>query len=107
MLVCICIACLPRRWLHTEPFAVCPAAYIPISACPLVLRWDRWCEALLLSHEGATGPELEPYFQHVVKPLVPLVLYGRFARRDPPCHKQECVYYFWRDRRGYDMTSLR
>ena len=35
----------------------------------------------------------------------PLTLYGRFAARDPPCHKQECVYYFWRDRRCYEVTS--
>ena len=56
-------------------------------------------QALLLSHEGATKQELEPYFQEVVKPLVPLVLYGRFAKREPACHKQECVYYFWRGRR--------
>ena len=65
----------------------------------------RRCQALLLSHEGATGHELEPYFQHVVRPLVPLVLYGRFARRDPPCHKQECVYYFWRDRCCFEVSS--
>ena len=63
----------------------------------------RRCQALLLSHEGATGHELEPHFQHVVNPLAPLVLYGRFARRDPPGHKQECVYDFWRDRRCYEV----
>ena len=65
----------------------------------------RWCQALLLSHEGATGQELEPYLQHVLKPLAPLTLYGRFAARAPPCHKQECVYYFWRDRRCYAVAS--
>ena len=65
----------------------------------------RRCQALLLSHEGATGHELEPYFQHVAKPIAPLVLYGRFARGGPPCHKQECVCYFWRDRRCYEMSS--
>ena len=34
----------------------------------------RRCQALLLSHEGATGHELEPYSQHVVRPIAPLVL---------------------------------
>ena len=63
------------------------------------------CQALLLSHEGATGHDLEPYFQHVVKPLVPLVLYGRFAKRDPPCREQECVYYFWRGRRCFQVST--
>ena len=37
--------------------------------------------------------------------LPPLVLYGRYSRRDPPCQNQECVYYFWRDRRCYEVTS--
>ncbi len=63
------------------------------------------CQALLLSHEGATVHDLEPYFQHVVKPLVPLVLYGRFAKRDPPCREQECVYYFWRGRRCFQVST--
>ena len=42
----------------------------------------------------------------MVDPLAPLVLYGRFAKRDPPCHKQECVYYFWRDRPCLGMIII-
>ena len=59
----------------------------------------------MLSHEDATEHDFD--FQHVVRPLAPLVVYGRFARKDPPCHKQECVYYLWRDRRCYEMGSDR
>ena len=69
------------------------------------LRLLRRCQALLLSHEGATGHEVEPYLQHVLKPLAPLTLYGRFAAREPKCHKQECVYYFWRGRHCHEVTG--
>ena len=89
------------RLRHAEPFAACPAVASCDSKLCVLALWSCRCQALLLSHEGATGHELEPYFQQVVKPLDPLVLYGRFERRDPPCHKQECVYYCWRDRRCF------
>ena len=67
-------------------------------------RLLRRCQALLLSHQGATGQELEPYLQHVMKPLAPLTLYGRYAKTNPPCHKEECVYYFWQDRRCFEVS---
>jgi hypothetical protein len=55
-------------------------------------------EVLVLSHEAATTQETEPYLQTRLAPLRPLILFGRTASRHPPCHKQECVYYGWRDR---------
>ena len=56
-------------------------------------------EALVLSHEEATMQETEPYLQRRLAPLRPLIMYGRSASLDPPCAKDECVYYGWRDRR--------
>jgi len=54
----------------------------------------------VLSHELATAAEMEPYLQEVLRPLRPLVLYGRAAGLEPNCQKQEALYYGWRDPKG-------
>jgi hypothetical protein len=64
-----------------------------------------YAQVLVLSHEKATHEELVPYLQHRFRPIVPLVLYGRAASLKPPCHKQECVCYFWRDRYAPHVCS--
>ena len=69
--------CLLLR--HAEPFAACPAVMSCHCKVSVFSRLLRRCQALLLSYEGATGHELEPYLQHNLKPLAPLALYGRFA----------------------------
>ncbi len=53
--------------------------------------------ALVLSHEVATAAEMQPFLQEAVRPLRPLLLYARAAGFEPKCHKQEGVYYCWRD----------
>ncbi len=53
-----------------------------------------------MSHENATEEEIVPYLRVRVQPLQPLVLYGRAAGLDPKCHKQEAVYYGWREPKG-------
>ena len=55
-------------------------------------------QVLVLSHEGASRQEMQPYLSQKLWPCRPLILYGKAAAREPPCHKQECVYYAWRDR---------
>ena len=55
---------------------------------------------MLLSHPAAQPEELEPYLATKLLPLEPVVLFGRSAKLDPPCHPQECVYYAWRDSMG-------
>jgi len=59
--------------------------------------------ALVLSHEVATAAEMQHFLQEAVRPLRPLVLYGRAAGFEPKCHKQEAVYYCWRDHKGPTM----
>ena len=54
-------------------------------------------QALVLSHEAASKQEMQPYLSEKLWPLRPLVLFGRSASRQPPCHKEECVWYAWRD----------
>ncbi len=58
----------------------------PPAALPKTLQ------ALVWSHELATAAQMEPYLQEVLRPLRPLVLYGRAAGLEPKCHKQEAVY---------------
>lgn len=60
-------------------------------------------QALVLSHEMASPEEMEPYLQEVLRPLRPLVLFGRAAGLEPKCHKQEAVYYGWRDFTGVSL----
>ena len=64
--------CLLLR--HAEPFAACPAVVSCHCKLSVFSRLLRRCQALLLSRKGATGHELEPYLQHVLKPLAPLAL---------------------------------
>ena len=54
-------------------------------------------QALVLSHERASGEEIEPYASVRLAPLQPLVLYGRSAAMAPECDKDQCVWYAWRD----------
>jgi len=54
-------------------------------------------QAISLSHELASPEELEPYLGVRLAPLRPVTLYGRAAALDPPCRKEETVFYAWRD----------
>ena len=63
--------------------AVCPQYFDP--------------QALVLSHEGATRVEQMPYLAVMLAPTPVLDFYGRCATRDPPCHKNDAVFYWWQD----------
>ena len=67
-----------------------------------LLRVDPDVGTDLRKRVGREPPRLlaEPYLPHVLKPLAPLTLHGRFAERELTCHKQECVY-----RRCQKVTS--
>ena len=54
-------------------------------------------QAISLSHELASPEELEPYLGVRLAPLRLVTLYGRAAALDPPCRKEETVFYAWRD----------
>ena len=73
---------------HAEPLASI-IAYFCVT--PLL-------QAVVLTHTGATAAETEPYLSSRLRPLTPVVLYGREAKAEPVCHPEECVYYAWRDR---------
>jgi len=66
-----------------------------------VQRTVRECstqrQAISLSHELASPEDLEPYLGVRLAPLRPVTLYGRAAALDPPCRKEETVFYAWRD----------
>ena len=57
-------------------------------------------QALVLSHEKATEEEMVPYLLEVLRPLKPVVIYGRTADLPPKIVKKEAVYYGWRDPKG-------
>ena len=49
-------------------------------------------QALVLSHEKATEEEMVPYLLEVLRPLKPVVIYGRTADLPPKMVKKEAVY---------------
>ncbi len=53
---------------------------------------------LCLTHEGATDVEIVPYLQAKFDPVTVLSIYGRCAKLEPPCPKNQAVWYGWRDR---------
>ena len=52
-------------------------------------------QALVLTHEGASEVEQLPYLGVILAPTPVLEFYGRCATRDPPCHKNDAVCYWW------------
>ena len=54
-------------------------------------------QALVLTHEGASQVEQLPYLGVMLAPTPALEFYGRCATRDPPCHKNDAVFYWWQD----------
>ena len=40
----------------------------------------------MLTHTGATAAEMEPYLASRLRPLTPVVLYGREGQAEPVCH---------------------
>ena len=53
-------------------------------------------QAVVLTHTGVIAAEMEPYLASRLRPLTPVVLYGREGQAEPVCHPMECVYYGWR-----------
>ena len=43
-------------------------------------------QAVVLTHTGATAAEMEPYLTTRLRPLTPVVLYGREGQAEPVCH---------------------
>ena len=54
-------------------------------------------KALVLTHESAPSDLWEPYLGHLLRPLRPLVLFGRDASLQPRCPKDQAVFYGWKD----------
>ena len=54
-------------------------------------------QVLVVSHELASPQEYEPYLAWRLRPVRPLVMFGRSAVLEPRCSKWEAVYWFWKD----------
>ena len=54
-------------------------------------------EALVLSHEGAPAPLWEPYLSHLLRPIKPLVLFGRDTSLQPRIPVDNAVWFGWKD----------
>ena len=54
-------------------------------------------KALVLTHESAPQELWEPYLGHLLRPLRPMVLFGRDASLQPRCPREAAVYYGWKD----------
>ena len=60
-------------------------------------------QVLVLTHEGASLKEMEPYARSVFSPVTPVYLYGRSADKEPKCKREDAVYFGWMDRPFYSM----
>ena len=58
-------------------------------------------QALVLTHEGATQVEQLPYLGVMLAPTPVLDFYGRCATRQPPCNKNDAVFYWWQDPQNF------
>ena len=67
----------------------------------------RCKQVLLLTHEGASMAEWEPYMSYRLRPCRPLVFYGRSASRKPPCSKEHAVWWVWKDHRSLGHVCFR
>ena len=54
-------------------------------------------QALVLTHESAPSDLWEPYLGHLLRPLRPLVLFGRDASLQPRCPLDHAVFFGWKD----------
>ena len=54
-------------------------------------------QVLALTHENATAEERMPYLSWLFYPIPVFNLVGRSANMHPPCKKNECVWYAWKD----------
>ncbi len=55
------------------------------------------CKVIAVTWEGATAAEIEPYLSWRLRPVCPLVMYGRCAGSDPACHKNIALWYWWKE----------
>lgn len=52
---------------------------------------------MVLTHEDATDEEKMPYLAIRCHPMVVKEFFGRAAKREPPCHPSECIWWWWKD----------
>ena len=52
---------------------------------------------LVLTHEMASDAETVPHAAAQFWPVRPLVMYGRSARLEPTCNKNDAVWWFWKE----------
>ena len=73
--------------------------------------WSVACHAnptekvLVLTHELATDGETIPQAARQFWPVRPLIMYGRSAALDPPCAKEDAVWWFWKEMSGKGHVS--
>ena len=59
---------------------------------------ERLMQALIITHELTKSEDMDQYLAQKMKPMVPLLVYGRSARAAPTCAPNDCLWYGWRDR---------
>jgi hypothetical protein len=74
-----------------------PVLYISILNVYGFLIW--YVQAFILSHELSPKEEMDTYLARQLKPLRPMISFGRAAKADPECKTHECVWYWWKDQK--------
>lgn len=54
-------------------------------------------EALVVTYEGSRIEDQDCYLSERLRPLQPLLLWGRTAAQEPSVKKEEAVWYWWKD----------
>ena len=88
-----CPFVLQQHVFHISPWA---NARVHTSVC-LRLLCEYLDEALVITHESAPPCTWEPYLQHRLRPLRPIVCWGRDRSSQPSCAGKHAVWWWWKD----------
>ena len=73
-------------------------AHLFLHAVKRVDSMQNNMQALILTHELTPETEFDTYLTRTLKPVRPLISFGRSAKAWPPCEPSVAVFCWWRDR---------
>ena len=63
-------------------------------------------EALVLTHEDSKKEHMDTYLRDKLRPVRPLLCYGRAAFRSPKVEVNKAVWYWWQDCHIHSTVSM-
>ena len=76
-------------------------AHLRLQSVECVDSMQNNMQALILTHELTPESDFDTYLARTLKPVRPLISFGRSAKAWPPCEPSVAVFCWWRDRWTY------